>query len=215
MYLQSVTEVLVFCLLLLSGCDFIRLCSGSDAESQSFEAFRLIQFDNNREPFGSRKTKVEHLMSPLIGHHDLGRNIAVVRMQDLAIESLYSLHVASKKKKKSPIKRRAQGLLVVLPAHFDTKNISTEFATHFKAIEEYFLTHALDVAVYFTLNDNEVVERLLKNVDLSLAHQSYDRVFHLDDQWLVTGDEPTEIISNIQYTNLFGIIKPANQFIFS
>lgn len=162
--------------------------------SRTFTSHRLIQYEKNRHPLGSQSSQVDHLSSPFLGDHDLGRNMAVARLEDLTLDLLKKLH-----------ERRAQSLLVVLPTNLST--IADEFANTFRdKIETHFLSETFDFSIFFAV-ENEVINDVLAN---AYSMSNPGNPLSLSNNYHMKGSETSETITGIQYTNLFGIIRPSN-----
>lgn len=186
---------------------------------KTFEAYRMMQYEKNQKSLGSRKSNVDHLISPIFGDHDLGRNIGIISIQYLTLELLQSLSY-----------RRCQSLLIILPTKQEIvkKLYSNEtFYKNFNEIEHYLLTNSFDFSIFFAFNDNDIIDTLLKNannlfekygnknikfsdiIDTNTKKQKLQLMspFSLHDLYQIKGGEESIPITSVKYTNLFSKIN--------
>jgi len=188
---------------------------------KSFDAFRMIQYEKNQKSLGSRKSSVEHLVSPIFGDHDLGRNIGIISIEQLTLQLLQTLS-----------HRRCQSLLIILPSEIlnDSVNIySDAFFAQFQQIEQYLLTNAFDFSIFFAFNDNEIIPQLLQTAndlftkygntqpDIEYIQSTKQQLqpltspFALYHSYQLQGKEESTPIASIKYTNLFSTVKSSEQ----
>ena len=185
------SNALLFYLVLLVLENSITFILGS----RTFTSHRLIQYEKNRQPLGCQSSQVDHLSSPLKGTHDLGRNMAVARLEDVTLTLLKSLH-----------QRRAQSLLIVLPT--DLSTISDSIANRFrKEIEKHFIENSFDFSIFFAMED-DVTNDVLTN---AYSMSNPGNPLSLSNNYHLKGSETSETITGIQYTNVFGIMRSTNE----
>jgi len=147
----------------------------------NFEAHRLIQYDKGGKPLGSRKSTVNHVVAQGEGKHDLTRNVALVKMEQLTLELLESIRL-----------RHAPALLVILPRDFST--ISEESLEEWKEIEQNLLKGEITMAVWFTFDSPEV-ENIISVLE------------RVEDKYHLSGSETARQIGRVTMTNFLGSIR--------
>ena len=192
---------------------------------KTFEAYRVLQYEKNQKSLGSRKLDVDHLVGPIFGDHDLGRNIGIISIEYLTLEILQSLSY-----------RRCQSLLIILPT-IATLYQNETFYQQFNEIEQYLLTNSFEFSIFFAFNDNDIINDLLLNAnDLFNKYGNKDYKINLNDlmdpndntqksqlmgpfamhdMYQLKGSDDSEPINSVKYTNLFSkiISKNADKYI--
>eukprot|EP00164_Ancoracysta_twista_P003645 GFYU01004883.1.p1 GENE.GFYU01004883.1~~GFYU01004883.1.p1 ORF type:complete len:539 (-),score=188.17 GFYU01004883.1:106-1722(-) len=103
----------------------------------SFKAYRLLQYNKDGEPMGSRSAPVSLSGSRSTSADDTSRRLVVLTMDDVSVEVLES--VLSQPK--------IGGLMIVLPEDMD--KVSDDTIAQWREYEEWMLSRSIAIPVYF------------------------------------------------------------------
>lgn len=181
------------------SCALLLVLLQSVHSHYSFDAFRAIQLDKNSMQFGSRRTAVNHQLTPL------PENILAVPLP--TTEELQETVAASASAKKGALSRQmvivpiaelsvkrfnllledgASSLLILLPK--DLNNLTTEQTAVWEAVESFILNNKFEIPIYFSYDNEDMVEVA------KVGPESTDRY-----QAVVSGPEATAASSVLMY----------------
>eukprot|EP00697_Spironema_sp_BW2_P016469 gnl/Spiro4/7720_TR4061_c0_g1_i1.p1 gnl/Spiro4/7720_TR4061_c0_g1~~gnl/Spiro4/7720_TR4061_c0_g1_i1.p1 ORF type:complete len:588 (+),score=125.14 gnl/Spiro4/7720_TR4061_c0_g1_i1:138-1766(+) len=111
-----------------------------------FKAFRMIQYDRGQQTFGSRRTNVNLLASPLEKILQLGRRILVFPFESVNLEeTLAAIH-----------SNHAAGVLILLPENARTTPPPQSALEKWIPLERALMHSDIPVPVYFAFLDDEL-----------------------------------------------------------
>lgn len=165
-----------------------------------FQSYRVAQFDRGTALFGSRRATLNHIASALgtsSGKEDLIRRIVVVKAQQLSRQLVRDVALV----------RKASGLLVLLPQNFNQSGISSASTAEFRAVERTLLEGEFDLPIYFSFEDEQLVE-----VYESIEHPSLGQSVGENYQFVASASEAALVGSLTAYNFQVCAIHLASHF---
>ncbi|KAL3682790.1 hypothetical protein R1sor_000812 [Riccia sorocarpa] len=191
----------VAALLVVVAVAYIEICDAAAV----VDVYRMIQYDFQGTPFGSRRAAVNHHATSglSVTGSDLSRTVVILPV-DKANVTLLNEYLQSKK--------MLGGLLLILPRDFekggkssgesDSEDADGDGAADIAALEQWLIHNNIPYPVYFAFSDDRI-NSLLKDVQLNDA-AGRPATASTGGYKLVVSASDAKKLSSASYTNIQG-----------
>ena len=177
-----------------------------------FDTYRAVQYDNDGEPYGSRKVRVDYLAIAVPNKSAkktaaatngdntpvkkkkkgkrLSRNVVVLTMEEATKDTLQDLIFT----------RKCGALLILIPSSF--KNIPSKTLTAWKNVEKWLINMEVGPPLYFSIMD----EKLESTYNALVQARDGSKLQAYDDYRLVSDLTVPKKIDKVKLMNIQGWI---------